>query len=563
MTNEFVLLEILDTPVFWIDQYGLIQWFNRAVKESFIPIQESTNWMDTVNQLPQGYIYHFHEYVLLEQPGVLVECVPDTEPEILAQLNRVKAANDELELIFNASFDEVFVTDGEGVTLRVNEAARRLYGLTSQEFIGRSVQDLENERIFYPSATSMVLRGKKQVTILQWTKAGRQLVVTANPVFDDQGNIIRIISNAKDVTDMPLPYDRRSFFPTLDSDMSMSRPAEAETNGWMTSSPVMQSTINLIQKVAPTDVTVLLLGETGVGKNRMAHLLHRLSRRSERPFVEINCAAIPETLLESELFGYERGAFTGANREGKLGKVELAKGGTLFLNEVTELPLHLQGKLLDLLQERTISRVGGTQTYKVDLRIVAATNKDLERLVETGQFREDLYYRLHVVPIAIPPLRLRKEDIEVLANQWLQQCAREHGRSRKILHPTAVQVLTEYSWPGNVRELQNTLEGLAVTLDDDVIRAEHFPSKIWKSSESSEPIKSLHIPSSEEPITPHPFLLPRSPSSVSELLSRVEKALYAQALERYKTTYAVAKNLQVSQPTVVRKLKQYGLAKSH
>ena len=565
MQNEYSLLELMDTPVFWIDQQGLVQWFNHAVKESIIPIPESTVWTDVVNQLPQGYIYRLHECLLHDQIGMLVECVPDTQPEMLAQLNRLKAANDELELIFNASFDEMFVTDGQGLTLRVNEAAKRLYGLTGQELIGRSVLDLEKERIFYPSASSIVLRSKKQATILQWTKEGRQLVVTANPVFDDQGNIIRIISNAKDVSEMPAAYDHKQVATRNDLNHPLHPSAENEPRSLVAASPTMQETVHLVRKVAATDVTVLLLGETGVGKNRIVRLIHQFSRRAHGPFMEINCAAIPETLLESELFGYERGAFTGANREGKPGKVELAKGGTLFLNEIAELPLNLQGKLLDLLQERTISRVGGSQTHKVDLRIVAATNKDLEKMVENSQFREDLYYRLNVVPITIPALRWRKEDIEPIANAWLQHCATKHGGVRKTLHPQTIDVFTVYPWPGNIRELENTLERLSITLDEDVIRVEHLPERMISAHWQADCSTATKKPQKETAGVFAPQSLAeqerpdRFPTSAPAILAQVEKGLYAEALEQCNSTYAIAQFLQVSQPTVVRKLQQYGL----
>ncbi len=232
-------------------------------------------------------------------------------------------------------------------------------------------------------------------------------------------------------------------------------------------SPKMKEVLNLVKQVAPTQATVLLLGESGTGKTLTARLIHELSPRRRKPFVKVNCASIPENLLETELFGYEKGAFTGADRS-KPGRLELADGGTVFLDEIGELSLALQGKLLRFIQEREFERLGSTQTRQVDVRIIAATNQNLEKLVQEGAFRQDLFYRLSVFPICIPPLRERREDIPGLVKFHLNRMEKNYGR-RLILTPEALQRLVEYPWPGNVRELENILERLFIVAEGNLI----------------------------------------------------------------------------------------------
>ena len=237
--------------------------------------------------------------------------------------------------------------------------------------------------------------------------------------------------------------------------------------------PALKETMLALQRAASTDATVLLLGESGTGKELMARSLHQLSARAKGPFVAINCAAIPETLLENELFGHEKGAFTGASGR-KIGRAEMAHQGTLFLDEIGDLPLPLQGKILRLVQEKQFDRVGGTQTISVDVRVVAATNRDLKEAVAAKQFRDDLYFRLSVFPVEIPPLRRRRGDILLLAEAFLEKFARELGRRDLRLGEEAKRALVEHSWPGNVRELQNCLERAAILCDGREIGPEHL-----------------------------------------------------------------------------------------
>ena len=235
-------------------------------------------------------------------------------------------------------------------------------------------------------------------------------------------------------------------------------------------SPAMKALKEQIRVVAPTDAWVLIYGENGTGKELVAQTIHRLSSRRNRPMIEVNCAAIPEELIESELFGHEKGAFTGATTM-KRGKFDLANGGTLFLDEIGDMSLKTQAKILRILQEQRFERVGGSKTIKVDVRILAATNKDLEKEIEKGRFREDLYYRLNVIPIVVPPLRERKEDIPILVQEFLEEFSRKLGTPQKSMEQEAVQYLMDYDWPGNVRELKNFIERLVILTRKDVIRA--------------------------------------------------------------------------------------------
>ncbi|MGI9862024.1 sigma 54-interacting transcriptional regulator [Moorella naiadis] len=306
-------------------------------------------------------------------------------------------------------------------------------------------------------------------------------------------------------------------------------------------SPRMLRVLYLAERVARVDSTVLILGESGVGKEVVARLIHTLSERDKGPFVKINCGAIPENLLESELFGYERGAFTGANREGKMGQLELGDGGTVFLDEIAELPLKLQVKLLQVLQEQRLVRVGGIKEIQLNIRIISATNKNLLQMVKEGTFREDLYYRLNVIPLTIPPLRERPEDIEALIDHFMSRLNRRYRQEKRISR-RARRYLLAYPWPGNVRELHNVIEQLFVLVEGTEIFPEHLP---------------YYLRDDQEKYSSH--MLVKDIMPMKEAIEEVEKQLLLKALGKYKSTYQVAAKLGVNQSTVVRKIKKYGL----
>jgi transcriptional regulator with PAS, ATPase and Fis domain len=302
----------------------------------------------------------------------------------------------------------------------------------------------------------------------------------------------------------------------------------------------MQELKDTLIRVAPLAVSVLIQGETGVGKEVVARSLHKFSGRSNEPYIKINCGTIPEQLIESELFGYEKGAFTGASADGKKGKVEMAHMGTLFLDEIGELPLPLQVKLLDFLQDGSFTRIGGTERRKVNARVIAATNRDLKKMCDEGKFRKDLYYRLNVIPINIPPLRDRIRDIDVLTKYFVSRCNSRY-RCHKRMENGLQEIFAQHSWPGNVRELENAIERLFVMSEDGVIRKEDLRSVIYEDSEVPSIGNSFNV----------------SIRPLKEAKWELEKQLVSRAYQTYRSTYKVAEVLHVDQSTVVKLLHKH------
>lgn len=460
------------------------------------------------------------------------------------------------EMILNNCYDSIFVTDGQGEVIWVNASSERITGSYGQAF-GKNVNELES-KIFFPSATNMVLKQRKTRTVLQEVASGAKVVVTSNPVFDDSGNIIMVVTVTRNIEE--LIKDVEEFIKTkeleevharLDETKRLSQKYYSELQELrkerlaeqqiITHNQKMKRIIALSKNVASVDSTVLILGESGVGKDVIAKLIHGLSDRKEGPFIKINCGAIPETLLESELFGYEAGAFTGARKKRKLGLIEIADGGTLFLDEVAELSLNLQVKLLQVIQEKTFIRLGDTNERKVDIRIIAATNKDIKAMVRDGKFREDLFYRLNVVQISILPLRERKEDIIPLTMFFMNKFNKMYNRNKQ-LSSKAMDYLLKYRWPGNIRELENLIECIVVTGEQDIISPEDLPNDIFE-------IKEQHIAySGDEDIVP-----------LREALEKLEAKLIDMAYKEYKSTTKAAAALGINQSTVVRKMKKYGV----
>lgn len=307
------------------------------------------------------------------------------------------------------------------------------------------------------------------------------------------------------------------------------------------SSPIWRHVGDMVQQVAPSRATVLLTGESGTGKELIAGLVHSLSPRAERPFVTLNTAALPATLLEAELFGYERGAFTGAQQR-KPGRFELADTGTLFLDEIGDMPLEIQAKLLRVLQEGTFERLGGTRTLRADVRIIAATNKDLSQAVAAQQFRADLYYRINVIAIHLPPLRERREDIPLLVAYFLRQYAQQNGKDITAIQQQALQCLQSYEWPGNVRELENAIEHAVVLAQGSVIGLTELPPYLHTQ-------ELMHVPEKH-------FILPGDAT-----LAQIEREAIAQTLQRYGgNRQAAARALDIGLATLYRKLKEYNLS---
>lgn len=437
----------------------------------------------------------------------------------------------DLKDVFEYAFDEIFVTDEQGIVVRVNSTCERHYQLAAEELVGKHVKELQKNGIFYPSATLEVIEKKRPIELVQTTKSGEYLHVRTRPVFDDEGNLRRVISYSRDLTEL---YQLRQKVEEMDNQLKTYKKELRETyehEGLIFKSLAMQKIVDTIKKVSVVDSTVLVLGETGVGKSRLVRHLHEVSHRKHESFYEINCAALPTNLIESELFGYSGGSFTGANREGKKGLLESAHKGTLFLDEIGEMPIEIQAKLLQVLQEKTFRPIGGRELKKVDVRIVAATNRDLSEMVKQGTFRKDLYYRLNVIPIVIPPLRERTEDILPLIYHYLQHFNKKYGRDVKLA-PGTLQMFVGYPWEGNNREIENVIERIVITVDD-VVTVEDLPLSMQEAA------------------------VEQSGQSLYKMLEEVERNIILKAYKTYGSSYKVAEFLQISQSAATRKIKKF------
>lgn len=456
----------------------------------------------------------------------------------------------ELDGILNASNDNIVVTDGKGEVLRVSSNCSIIYGRERSDLVGTTVSQLERDHIFYPSVTLKVLKEKKEVQVMQKTPTNKIIMATGIPVFDEKGIIVRIISFSHDLTEIQQlkeDYEQlRTKMLRYEYEIEELREKDMMTARVVMNSKAMKEINQLVQRVAVSDATVVLLGESGVGKNVFARKLHDGSERKEEPFIEVNCGAIPDTLFESEIFGYESGAFTGADKRGKAGMVELADQGTLFLDEIAELPLAIQVKLLKVLQEKKVSRIGSHEVKNVNFRLVAATNQNLEEMVAQGKFRKDLFYRLNVIPITIPPLRDRKDDINQLAQYYLSFFNQKY-ETNKVFNSTTIDAFHHYEWPGNVRELENMIERLVVTTATTMI----YPSSLPFAKE----MDALELHTEEWSLEN----FEQQGLSLQEVLQEVEKGWLKRAYRQYKTTYEMAGYLGLSQSTVVRRLKKYNI----
>ncbi|MCR5481783.1 MAG: sigma 54-interacting transcriptional regulator [Clostridia bacterium] len=443
---------------------------------------------------------------------------------------------EELIHILDSISDAVFIDDKDGISLWCNKACEELFKISLNDISGHHISELEKKGIFAPSVASMVFEQKKEVTIVHENKDGKRILSTGTPILDDNGQISKVVTTSRDITELSTLQNR---FEAVESALKDLKDAEKFSyKGIVANSQQMFNVMQLTKRLANLDSTVLITGESGVGKGVIAELLHENGNRKDFPFIKVNCGAIPESLIESELFGYESGAFTGSRAEGKKGLFEEAQNGTIFLDEISELPLNLQVTLLQVIQEREIKRVGGVKSIPINVRIISATNKELHNLVQEGKFREDLYYRLNVVPINVPPLRERAEDIVPLIQLSLERYNAKLNDHKRI-DPTAMAVLLKYNWPGNIRELQNIIERLVITTRGEDITSENLPSYI-------------HDVSREQKKTTEDMTL-------SEFLEKSEREFLEKALKKCSSTRAMAKMLEVSQPTVVRKLQRYGL----
>lgn len=465
----------------------------------------------------------------------------------------VAEAAERLSAIIEHSFDGIFITDKNANVLRINHAYEDITGLKSEEVLGKNMADLVKGKLISQSGSLIVARTKKPVTLQQRFKSGKEALVTSSPIFDKNGTLIMIVTNVRDLTEIynlkEIVQEKTDAMERLRLELAHIQNPESEQEVIAKDETTLAAML-LANRVAPMDTTVILLGETGVGKEVMARYIYQHSHRVKNSFIKVNCGAIPESLIESELFGYESGAFTGANRSGKIGLFELANKGTLFLDEIGELPKDMQVKLLRALQEQEIMRIGGTKPIKINVRVIAATNRNLEEMVKKSEFREDLYYRLTVFPISIPPLRLRKKDITPLALSFLTKLNQKYS-FKKYFSDISIQLLNEYNWPGNIRELKNIVERAIIISSSDEICPE-----------------DLHLLHQSQPIIisspAHPDTRQQKdeaaiqlPVDLQDTLAHMEYQYLTAAYQQCGNVRDAAHALGITPSTFVRKRKKY------
>lgn len=443
--------------------------------------------------------------------------------------------------IINSLYDGVYITDQHGVTVEINQAYERITGIRAEEVVGYHMEELVKAGLISKSASIEVLKEKRPITMMQTIKNERKIIVSGTPIFGTDNEILYVINSVRDITELLRLKHQIEELQELKSLRQSARYMHSDIYDQILHSTIIsQETMELYElaeRVAQTDVKVLLQGETGVGKTLIAKFIHEKSKRSNYAFFELNCGALSSNLIEAELFGYVAGAFTGASSKGKKGLMELAHQGTLFLDEVGDLPLELQVKLLKVVEENKFMPVGSTEVKTVDVRIIAASYKDLKKMVEDGTFREDLYYRLNVVPFTIPPLRQRKKEILPLIHYYLDQFNQKYDMKKEFTLE-ALDALLEYDWPGNIRELINVVERLVVTSVKSAIELQIVPNEIRLRS------KKHYL--DEEGIVP-----------LKSAMEKLERDLIIKALKRYKTTRKAAEILKVSQSTIVQKMKKW------
>jgi PAS domain S-box-containing protein len=462
------------------------------------------------------------------------------------KLASYKRVNKQLETIFNASSDGIWVCNGEGRVIDVNAASEALNGIQARDVVGRNMADLIAEGLFDQSVTLEVLETRRQVSVMQYVKrTGRYLLATGTPVLEEDGRIFLVVTNERDMTQLNAirqELDRTHMITEkMREELADLSLRELKEQQIVADSEKMRQIVQVALKLARMAASnILILGESGTGKGLLAKFIHDNSQRRKNPFIQINCAALPENLLEAELFGYEKGAFTGASEKGKVGLFELAHEGTLFLDEIGDLPLPLQAKLLKYLDDREVIRLGGTRAKRIDCSIIAATNQNLEDRVAKKMFRQDLYYRLNTFRLRIPPLRERPEDIFELVRFFLHRYNKAF-RTKKQIQQAGMEAILAHPFPGNVRELKNLIKQ-AVVISDERKLDPHIQSSL-------QPLNPLSLPASSA----------KRPKNLSAEVSAVEESLLREACRRCRTTREVATRLGVSQSTVVRKMRRYGL----
>lgn len=430
----------------------------------------------------------------------------------------------------------LLVADGRGVITQVDESFYEFYGISVEELKGKNVFDLEKAGVFSPSSVTEVLKTGKETTLKQKVKNGREVIVTAFPICE-KDVITKVVTFSMDLSGYNKIKEKYEDMAQQLAEISYEKNI---ISNFKTKNNELKETLLNIQRVAKYDINILLMGETGVGKTIMAKRIHNISSHSKGQFIEINCGAMPDNLIESELFGYEKGAFTGANSEGSVGLFRAAENGTVFLDEVSEMSIQSQVKLLKVLQDQEVRPVGGTKSYKINCRLICASNKDLADEVQSGNFRQDLFYRINAVTFTIPPIRECKEDISALSKSILVSTNMKYGMNR-FFDPNVLSAFMGYRWPGNVRELENTIVRMVITSKSDIMGLELLP----------EPIKE-YLKMKDDTVLPITAI-----NDLDKALEKYEASIIKSKYKTSKTSVKLAEALNITQTRASRKIRKY------
>lgn len=456
------------------------------------------------------------------------------------------------EDVFDNMPDALYVLDDKGNMIYVNYAMIKKFDIPRDELLRYNVFDMYDDGLIDYVISKNVYEQKKEVVMCQkiFNSHGKELMqmVSQMPILNDKGDIQYIIGVMRDMEELiGYYYDALNKYQTV-KDIGSKRSDDNKLLVY--NSPQMSDLIRILNNVAPTDANILVQGESGTGKEVLAEYIHQMSERRDKEMVRINCAAFPETLLESELFGYEKGSFTGALGSGKKGLIETADGSTLFLDEINSLPLALQGKILRTIETKMVQRIGSERPKKIDFRLIAATNEDLSECIKKKTFRADLYYRLNVIPAIIPPLRDRPSDIEPLIEYFLNKYCKKYGKE-KTFGPEAMNVLKNYSWPGNVRELKNFVERIVLISASSVYCIKSIPPQMLNGQLLS-PSSSGNGGNSGCQFDIR--------MSLEENLNAFEKQIIESVVQQYGSGKSAAEVLRVNQSTISRKMAKYNIS---
>ncbi len=481
--------------------------------------------------------------------GVVCTFLTMDEFETMAKnLKSFSSLDQQFQTVFESSSDGIWICDHEGRVISINRASEKLGGLRRNEIKGKKVSEIVKDGLYSDYVTDEVIQTKHAVSQLQYIKnTNKTVLCTGIPVFDDGGDLSLVVINERDITQleamrMQLEETRKETEKYKDklSELSMQ---ELKDQQVVAESHKMREILRTAIKIAHMEVNgILILGESGTGKGLLAKFIHNCGTRKTKPFIQINCATLPENLLEAELFGYEKGAFSGAGNQGKPGLIELAHAGTLFLDEIGDLPFSLQAKLLKYLDDHEIMRLGGTKSKIIDCIVIAATNHDIEKQVQKRQFREDLFFRLNTISLLLPPLRERRDDIFELANHFLQEYNKKY-KQNKTISPLTLSLVQSHPFRGNVRELRNIIKQAVIMSEGNKID-KHILGIIGNDVLDAWSQKSL----GNGKIT-----------NLSDVLETLEKEMLKAAKRQCRTTRDMAKFLNISQPSVIRKLKKFSI----